>query len=156
VSARTDAAVGATRLGGQPDLPSPPTGRTRRGLAATRETMTFAAARPDAIRRSIAGMDVHVANDPDEERYQATVDDEVVGFTKYVSRPRLIAFVHTEVDERMEGQGVGSKLVRFALDDARSQGVAVLPFCPFVNGYIQRHPEYVDLIPEAHRDEFGL
>ncbi|MEA2178874.1 MAG: uncharacterized protein QOF29_3018 [bacterium] len=101
-------------------------------------------------------MDLRVADAPDEERYVASAGDEVVGFAEYRMRPELIAFVHTEVDGCTKGQGVGSKLIGFALDDARSRGLAVLPFCPFVNGYIERHREYADLVPEPYRERFGL
>ena len=91
-----------------------------------------------------------------EHRYEVAVDGEVVGFTQYRARPGLIAFIHTEVDRRHEGEGLGSTLIAAALDDARQRGLAVLPFCPFVNAYIQRHREYVDLVPAQYRGEFGL
>ena len=90
------------------------------------------------------------------ERYELTRDGDLAGTIMYRRRPGLLALVHTEVDERFEGLGLGSVLVRGALDDARSRGLVVLPFCPFVNGYIQRHREYTDLVPEAYREEFGL
>jgi predicted GNAT family acetyltransferase len=97
-----------------------------------------------------------VADNSERERYEIRVGDELAGFTQYRLRRGLIAFVHTEVDDRFEGQGLGSKLIAFALDDARARSLAVLPFCPFVNAYVQRHPEYVDLVPEAHRAQFDL
>jgi uncharacterized protein len=106
--------------------------------------------------RSIVALAVEVSDNADEERYEASVDGRLAGFTMYRARPGLIALVHTEVDPAFEGQGVGSTLVRFELDDARRRGLAVLPFCPFVNGYIERHREYVDLVPESHRATFGL
>ncbi len=99
---------------------------------------------------------VEVRNDPDEQRYEATADGKLAGFTAYRSRPGLIAFIHTEVDDAFEGQGVGSALVKGALDDARREGLEVLPFCPFVNSYIQKHHEYLDLVPESRREAFGL
>ena len=101
-------------------------------------------------------MAVEVRDNPDEERYEATVDGELAGFVMYRSRPGLIALVHTEVDDRFEGQGVGSALVREALDDVRRREADLLPFCPFVNSYIQRHPEYADLVPESQRASFDL
>jgi uncharacterized protein len=101
-------------------------------------------------------MEVTVTNAPREERYEARVGDDVAGFTAYRERPGLIAFVHTEVNQRFEGQGVGSALVRGALDDASARDLAVLPFCPFVNAYIERHPELVALVPEPYRAQFGL
>lgn len=97
-----------------------------------------------------------VADDPDHERYEIRVDGELAGFAQYRLRPELIAFVHTEVEDRFEGRGLGSRLVSFALDDARRRNLAVLPFCPFVNGYIQRHREYAELVPAAHRTQFDL
>jgi uncharacterized protein len=85
-----------------------------------------------------------------------TSDGELAGFTVYRSRAGLIAFMHTEIEPEFEGHGVGSALVREALEDARRKGLDVLPFCPFVNAYIERHREYVDLVPEDRREAFGL
>ncbi|MDA0160113.1 N-acetyltransferase [Solirubrobacter ginsenosidimutans] len=93
---------------------------------------------------------------PDQHRYEIHVSDELAGFVQYRRREGLIAFIHTEIDARFEGQGLASQLIAAVLGEARSAGVAVLPFCPFVNGYISRHPEYVDLVPEDFRAEFGL
>ena len=101
-------------------------------------------------------MAVEVRDNPEQERYEVSVDGALGGFAQYRSRPGLIAFVHTEVDEGHEGEGLGTQLVTFALDDARARGLEVLPFCPFVNGFIQRHPEYADLVPESRREVFGL
>jgi predicted GNAT family acetyltransferase len=97
-----------------------------------------------------------VIDNPDSERYEIRVGDDLAGFVQYRRRPGLIAFIHTEIDTRFEGQGLGSQLIEAALDGARSEGIAVLPFCPFVNGFISRHPEYVSLVPEDFRSEFGL
>jgi predicted GNAT family acetyltransferase len=57
-----------------------------------------------------------------------------------------IRLVHTEVPEELGGHGVGSMLARAALDYARAEGLRVIPDCPFVAGYLERHPEYRDLI----------
>jgi predicted GNAT family acetyltransferase len=100
--------------------------------------------------------EIMVDDNRDERRFEVRADGELAGFTLYGARPALIAFVHTEIDPRFEGQGMGSKLVVEALDSARGAGQAVLPFCPFVNGYIERHPEYRDLVREADRPTFGL
>jgi uncharacterized protein len=101
-------------------------------------------------------VDVIVTNAPAEQRYEARLGDELAGFTVYRERPGIIAFMHTEVEPRFEGRGVGGSLVAQALEDARARDLAVLPFCPFVNSYIARHPELVPLVPEAYRAEFGL
>lgn len=99
---------------------------------------------------------IAVADNPDESRYEIRVDQELAGFSQYRPRSGVLAFIHTEVDDRFEGQGLAGRLISFALDDARSRGLAVLPFCPFVKGYIERHPEYLDLVPETKRSNFGL
>ena len=103
-----------------------------------------------------AGAPVEVADNPDRDRYEVRVGGELAGFSQYRRRPPGLAFVHTEIDDRFEGQGLGGRLVSFALDDARARGLAVLPFCPFVKGYVERHPEYLDLVPEEKRGDFGL
>lgn len=97
-----------------------------------------------------------VADNNAEHRYEVSKDGEPAGFAIYRRRPGIIAFVHTEIDKRFEGDGLGSQLVHDALEDARRESLAVLPFCPFVNGYIKRHTEYRDLVPEDYRDKFGL
>lgn len=99
---------------------------------------------------------IAVADNPERERYEIHLGDELAGFTQYRLRRGLIAFVHTEIGDRFEGQGLGGRLIAFALDDARARGLAVLPFCPFVSAYIQRHPGYVDLVPEAQQAQFDL
>ena len=100
--------------------------------------------------------DIRVVDVPDRSRFEIRVDGEVAGFTEYRRRPELIAFVHTLIDPRFEGQGRASQLVRAALSEVRSDGLAVLPFCPFVRGYIARHTEYLDLVPEDMRAKFDL
>ncbi len=99
---------------------------------------------------------IEVADAPDRDRYELSIDEEVVGFTVYRTRPGLIAFVHTEIDERLQGRGLGDRLIRFALEDARARGLAVLPFCPFVKAFIERHREFEVLVPDTYREQFGL
>ena len=99
---------------------------------------------------------VAVHDNPDARRYEATVDGALAGFAAYRTQPGLIAFMHTEVEEAFEGHGVGSILIREALDDARRRGFEVLPFCPFVKSFIAEHREFVDLVPASRREEFGL
>ena len=97
-----------------------------------------------------------VVDVPERSRFEISVDGEIAGFTEYRRRPGLIAFIHTLIDPRFEGQGLASELVRTALSEARSDGLSVLPFCPFVRSYIAGHPEYVDLVPEDMRAKFEL
>jgi uncharacterized protein len=99
---------------------------------------------------------VTITDSTGRERYEILVDGKLAGFAQYRRRPAMIEFVHTEIESSFEGQGLGGKLIHFALDDARDNGLAVLPYCPFVNAYIKRHPEYADLVPEHARAKFGL
>jgi predicted GNAT family acetyltransferase len=99
---------------------------------------------------------ISVRDDADGERYEIRVDGELAGHIEYRAAPGEIALVHTEVDDRFEGRGLAGKLTAFALDDARRRGLAVLPFCPFARGYIQRHREYEDLVPAERRAQFDL
>jgi uncharacterized protein len=101
-------------------------------------------------------VDVQVSNNPEEHRYEVRADGDLAGYTVYRERPGLIVFVHTEIDPRFEGHGLASQLIRTALEDAKDRELQVLPFCPFVNGYIDRHREYVELVPDAFRARFGL
>ena len=89
---------------------------------------------------------IAVRDNPDELRYELLVDDDVVGEIRYRLAPDAIALVHTEVSPSLEGKGFGARLVAGALDDIRSRGLHVVPICPFVRGYIRRHPDYGDLV----------
>jgi uncharacterized protein len=92
----------------------------------------------------------------ERDRFEIGADGAVVGFVQYRRRPGSISFLHTEIDLGHEGAGLGGVLVSAALDEARGEGIRVLPFCPFVRSYIERHPEYLDLVPEERRAELGL
>ena len=91
--------------------------------------------------------DVETRNNKSENRYEALVEGEVAGFAAYQLTDLLVVFTHTEVDDAYEGQGVGSALARGALDDVRAEGARkVLPLCPFIKSWIEKHPDYQDLV----------
>ncbi len=91
-------------------------------------------------------MDVVVTNAPEAKRYEARVDGALAAVADYIPTDELVAFTHTEVLPAFEGKGVGSVLVREALDDVRRRELAVLAVCPFVSGWVQRHADYADLL----------
>ena len=62
------------------------------------------------------------------------------------ARTALLTILHTEVPKELEGRGIGSALVRGLLEIARAQGLKVQAVCPFVKAYLDRHPEYADLL----------
>lgn len=93
---------------------------------------------------------------PEDSRFKISVEGRRAGFTEYQRPKGAYAFVHTEIDPEFEGKGLGGILIRTALAQARAEGAAVLPFCPFVQDYIRRHPAELDLVPLERRAEFDL
>jgi len=89
--------------------------------------------------------EVTVEDMPHESRLVARVDGQVVGVAEYIRTDHLLAFVHTEVDPEREGEGVGSTLAQAAMELAKAGGREVLPVCPFIAGWMNRHPEYAGL-----------
>ena len=69
----------------------------------------------------------------------------------YERTGHLLRLVHTEVPQILEGQGVGSKLVRAVLQFAQENSLNVVPLCPFVAQYMKRHPEYSAIVDPPHR-----
>ena len=100
--------------------------------------------------------EIQVIDAPERERYELLVDGELAGFAEYRGNGPTRAYTHTEIDDRFEGRGLGSKLVQAVLDDARAKGFHVLPMCPFVNAYLDRHHEYLDLVEPHIRAAFNL
>ncbi|WP_130799002.1 GNAT family N-acetyltransferase [Streptomyces otsuchiensis] len=96
-------------------------------------------------------MTVDVRDVPEAKRYEARVDgaSDLAGRADYIRTAELIAFVHTEVSPQYEGRGVGGALAATALDEARTAGLRVLATCPFIAGWIARHPDYQDLLYQA-------
>lgn len=104
--------------------------------------------------------DVVVTNNRDEHRFEARSGDTLAGFADYQLSAGLVVFTHTEVDPAFEGQGVGGALARQGLDEVRRDGThRVLPLCPFIKAWIDRHEEYRDLLQEdphaSGRDDEG-
>lgn len=94
--------------------------------------------------------DVIVSHNTDAHRYEARVDGDLAGFATYELRPGVVDFTHTEVDSEFEGQGVGGSLARHALDDVRETGDRrVVATCPFIAGWIDKHPDYRSLLSDT-------
>ena len=91
--------------------------------------------------------DVEIRNNPEKDRYEAWLGDELAGYAEYELRDDTITFVHTVVEDKFEGEGVGSTLVREALDGVRRDGeLEVVVKCPFIREWIGRHPDYEYLL----------
>lgn len=91
-------------------------------------------------------IDASVVDNPEHSRYDLVVDGEVIGFARYVRRGTRVIFVHTEVDTAWGGKGLGTVLARGALDLVRAAGAPIVPLCPFIASFVERHPEYQDLV----------
>jgi uncharacterized protein len=94
--------------------------------------------------------DIGVQHQPEQSRFHAEVDG-FEGELAYYRNGSVITFLHTKVADELEGQGVGSQLARAGLHYARQEGLQVVPSCPFVRGYIEKHPEYAALVRGAAR-----
>jgi predicted GNAT family acetyltransferase len=86
-----------------------------------------------------------ITHDADRSRFTADTPFGEAALEYMRDRKRII-FTHTGVPPEAEGQGIGAALARAGLDFARSEGLVVRPMCPFVASYVQRHPEYQDLV----------
>jgi len=102
----------------------------------------------DPVPMPTERLPLHVRDVPESSRYEATLGDDtaLAGLLGYTLSKDWMALVHTEVQEGFEGQGVGSRLVRAVLDDARQRGLRVIPKCPFVVRWLERHHEQHDVL----------
>jgi len=87
-----------------------------------------------------------VENNAAEHRYEIRVGGDLAGYAAYQDANGSRVFTHTKIDPDYEGQGLGSTLVKAALDDVRQHQLTAVPRCPFVREYVQRHHDYDDII----------
>ncbi|MDF7777862.1 GNAT family N-acetyltransferase [Sphingomonas sp. AOB5] len=90
-------------------------------------------------------MDSEIVNNAADLRYETHVEGHTA-FAAYKLHGEVITFTHTIVPEELGGRGIASRLIKFALDDVRAQGLKVIAQCPFVAAYIEKHPDYRDLL----------
>jgi uncharacterized protein len=91
-------------------------------------------------------MEPTVTDAPAANRYEIREGEQLLGHADYERQGETVVFTHTEVDQDSGRSGLGSTLVRGALDDVRAKGGSVVAKCSFVRGYIEKHPEYEDLV----------
>jgi predicted GNAT family acetyltransferase len=99
--------------------------------------------------------DVQIRDNSAESRYEISVDGDLAGFTEYIVHGDQADFTHTRIDDEYGGRGLASELIRQALDDVRRRGLRVIPYCPFVRRFIEKHAEYLDLVPAGQRSRLG-
>jgi predicted GNAT family acetyltransferase len=85
-------------------------------------------------------------DNPQQHRFEAHLGDALAAEAQYRLQGDTMVFTHTEVQPKYEGQGLGSKLARFALDSVRQRRLKVVAQCEFIATYIERHPDDADLL----------
>ena len=99
----------------------------------------------ELARVLVDGTSVPIVRDTDEDRIEITIGDHTA-FLTYHLKTNVLSLIHTEVPPALRGKRLGDELARSVLNDARDQGFTVKPYCPFVAGFISRHPEYAGLV----------
>lgn len=84
-------------------------------------------------------------NNQEKRHFYIEVGDKVA-YIQYIENPEKTFLVHTEVPVGLEGQGIGSTLVKLVLEKLKKEGTPVVPLCPFVAGYIKKHPEWKEIV----------
>ena len=90
-------------------------------------------------------------------RFEIYFDGELAGFADFRIENQMISYTHTEINPKFGGKGLGSQLIKEALDEALEQNLEVAPYCSFVSAYIKKNSEkYLHLVPESKRAIFNL
>jgi predicted GNAT family acetyltransferase len=102
-------------------------------------------------------MSISILKNDELNRFEIYSDGELTGFAEFKVSNQMISYTHTEIDPRFGGQGLGSQLIKEALDEALEQTLEVAPYCSFVSAYIKKSGEqYLHLVPESKRAKFDL
>lgn len=96
------------------------------------------------------GMELTVVDAPERSRFEVSTDGRVIGFSAYhLIAEGVLALPHVEVEPAVEGRGVAGTLMRESLDMIRERKLRIVPICPFAQSFIERNPEYADLVHEG-------
>jgi predicted GNAT family acetyltransferase len=98
---------------------------------------------------------LEIRDNREKQRFEADLGDGTVAIADYELSADRIIFTHTHVPPQHEGKGIGSAVIRFALNSARERGLKVVPICPFFAAYIRRHPEEQDLLTPGWREKLA-
>jgi len=97
-----------------------------------------------------------IRDNPEHHRFETDLGGGEIAYAAYTLPKGKILFTHTEVPEAYEGRGIGTKLIEFALGEARKRGLQVMPACQFFAAYMRKHAEVQDLLDPAYRSVLGL
>lgn len=84
-------------------------------------------------------------NNEDGKQFELHIDGKIAKI-EYIRAKEKIYLTHTEVPKGMEGKGIGTDMIRQALEIIKEQGLTLVPLCPFVALYLKRHPEWKSLV----------
>ena len=102
-------------------------------------------------------MSISILKNEELNRFEIYSDGELAGFADFKIENQMISYTHTEIDPKFGGKGLGSQLIKEALDEALEQNLEVAPYCSFVSAYIKKNSEkYLDLVPKSGRNLFDL
>ncbi|MFV0426461.1 MAG: GNAT family N-acetyltransferase [Beutenbergiaceae bacterium] len=96
---------------------------------------------------------VEVRQVADKHQFQILLDGVLVGHIDYSEQGVVRAMPHTLVDPAYRGRGLATRLIKEALDHTRAEGLAVLPICPAIAAYIERHPDYRDIVAQPRSSD---
>jgi predicted GNAT family acetyltransferase len=97
-------------------------------------------------------VNVTVVDVPEKDRFEARDDSgAMVGMVTYQLSGNIIVYTHTEVLPEFEGQGIAGRLAAAVMDDARDRGRTVVPLCPYISKWLEKHPEYDDVVARTTR-----
>ena len=92
---------------------------------------------------------------PERRRYELPMHGDVAVVTYNLNPPNLM-ITETLVPERLEGQGLASRLARYVIADAKARGLLILPVCPYFSAYLQKHPEEAEVVHPTYRGILGV
>lgn len=98
------------------------------------------------------GESAQVVNVASRHRYEVVVDGKIAGYVTYVEQDGAVVLEHTRIKVAFEGRGLGAVLVAGVLADIRERGLSVVALCPFVASWMQRNPQFDDLVDHALRE----
>ncbi|MAO08257.1 MAG: GNAT family N-acetyltransferase [Alteromonas sp.] len=94
-------------------------------------------------------MDLRILDNPEKKRFEAPIEGKIA-FIEYIRAKDAIYLTHTEVPESLGGSGIGSALVKEVLQQIEGEGLLLAPLCPFVAGYLKKHPEWQRLLAKGY------
>ncbi len=105
----------------------------------------------DTLSENVASSRVRVKHSRPQERYEAYLGDEYIGYLDYVDEIEQVVITHTVIADRFSGQGYGGQLVRHVLDDIAPTHKPVVPVCPFVAHFVDENPAYASMVVQISR-----